>query len=207
MTLPFADSQIGDAGDFLLINRFARRTEWLHGPMTFLAEQGLVLFVVLIAIGWFVSRRRGDMPALAATAWAGFGTLIAVGVNQPIVNAVHERRPYTSLPHVLVLVGRSADFSFPSDHATMAGAVAMGLVFVDKRLGIIAWIAAALLAFSRVYVGAHYPHDVVVGLALGAAVVLVGRVAAQPVLTAIANRLVHTRVGPLLAERTRATGG
>jgi membrane-associated phospholipid phosphatase len=89
----------------------------------------------------------------------------------------------------------------------MAGAVAMGLVFVDKRLGIIAWIAAALLAFSRVYVGAHYPHDVVVGLALGAAVVLVGRVAAQPVLTAIANRLVHTRVGPLLAERTRATGG
>jgi len=54
------------------------------------------------------------------------------------------------------------------------------------------------MAFARVYVGAHYPHDVVVGLALGAAVVLVGRLLAQPVLTALTGRLVRTQLRPML---------
>jgi undecaprenyl-diphosphatase len=204
MTFPTAAGFVGDAGDFLLVNRFARRTGWLHGPMTFLANEGLILFVVLIVAGWLLGRRRGDAAAVAATAWAAIGTLIAVGVNQPVVSAAHERRPYASLPQVLVLVDRTTDFSFPSDHATMAGAVATGLLFVSKRLGILAWIAAALLAFSRVYVGAHYPHDVAVGLALGATVVLIGRLAAQPVLTALATRLADTPLRPLIIGRTTA---
>lgn len=191
---------IGDAGDFLLINRFAERTHWLHGFMKLYAEDGLVLFLVLIAVGWWLARGRSDVSKLAAVWWTGLATLLAVGVNQPIVTAAHEARPYTSLPHVLVLVSRTADFAFPSDHATMAGAVATGLLFVDRRLGLTAWFAALLLAFSRVYVGAHYPHDVVVGLALGSAVVLVGRLLAQPVLAALIQRLTRTPLRPLLVS-------
>ena len=49
------------------------------------------------------------------------------------------------------------DFSFPSDHATVAGAVAGGLGIVDRRLGRIAVGLAVLMAAARVYVGAHYP--------------------------------------------------
>lgn len=195
-----ADNYLGDAGDFLLINRFAQRTPWLHSIMTFYAEDGLILFVALIALGWLLARRHNALDKVAAVAWTGLATLIAVGINQPIANAAHERRPYTSIPHVLVLVSRSSDFAFPSDHATMAGAVATGLLFVDRRLGIVAWIAAALLAFSRVYVGAHYSHDVVVvvGMALGAGVVVLGRVVAQPLLTSLALRMSETRLRSLI---------
>jgi hypothetical protein len=53
-----------------------------------------------------------------------------------------------SLLTVLVLATRSADFSFPSDHAVMAGAVAVGLVFVSRRLAAIAGVAALAMAFA-----------------------------------------------------------
>jgi membrane-associated phospholipid phosphatase len=194
-----ADVYVGDAGDFLLVNRFAQRTGWLHGTMTAIAGEGLIAFVVLIAIGWWLARRGNDLPRMAAVAWAGLGTLVAVAVNQPIVGAVHEARPYTTIPHILVLVSRSSDYGFPSDHATMAGAVATGLLFVDKRLGIVSWIAALVLAFARVYVAAHYPHDVVAGLVLGAVVILIGRLVAQPLLTAVARWVAGTRLRPIVA--------
>jgi membrane-associated phospholipid phosphatase len=199
MSLVLTDSYVGDAGDFLLVNRFARRTGWLHGIMSGYAEYGLILFIALIALGWWLARARGDAARMAAVAWTGLGTLLAVAINQPIVHAVDEKRPYATLPHVLVLIGRTTDSAFPSDHATMAGAVATGLLFVSVRLGIAAWCAAFALAFARVYAGAHYPHDVVVGLALGAAVVLIGRVLAQPVLRAAIDRLARTRLRPVLA--------
>jgi undecaprenyl-diphosphatase len=192
------DSYPGDAGDFLLINRFARRTGWLHGFMTGYAGYGLLVFAVLLVAGWWIARSARDTRALAAVAWSGLGTLLALALNQPIVNAVAERRPYASIPHVLVLVGRSSDYGFPSDHATMAGAVAAGLCFASRRLGIAAWFAAVLLAFARVYVGAHYPHDVLAGLLFGAAVVTVTGFAARPLLVRALTSLAATPVRPLL---------
>ena len=68
---------------------------------------------------------------------AGAAVLLAVAINQPTVHAVNEPRPYTRLPHALVLVHRSVDASFPSDHATMAGAAAVGLLLVHRRLGLV----------------------------------------------------------------------
>jgi undecaprenyl-diphosphatase len=118
-----------------------------------------------------------------------------VGINQPIVNAVHEARPYTDHPGVLVLATRSADFSFPSDHAVMAGAVAVGLVFVSRRLAALAGVAAVAMAVARVYIAAHYPADVAVGLVLGAAVALV--------VYLLAHRLVASAVFALVAGDSR----
>jgi undecaprenyl-diphosphatase len=204
LALPSAESYLGDAGDFLLINRFARRTGWLHGFMTgYASTYGIAILVLLLAIGWWLARKAGELRTMAALAWAGLGTLVAVGGNQPIVNAVAEKRPYVSIPHTLLLVGRSADYGFPSDHAVMAGAVAAGLCYVNRRLGVIAWVVAVLLAFSRVYVGAHYPHDVAAGLALGAAVVVLGQLLARPILVWLLGRLVRTPLQPLLIDGSR----
>jgi undecaprenyl-diphosphatase len=56
----------------------------------------------------------------------------------------------------------------------MAGAVAAGLTIAHRRLGAVAWVAALLMAFTRVYIGAHYPWDVAAGLVLGSLVAVLG---------------------------------
>ena len=77
---------------------------------------------------------------------------------------------------VHVLHDRTKDFSSPSDHATVAGTVAVGLLLANRRWGIPAVVAAVVMAFTRAYVGAHYPSDVLAGLALGGAVSRLSRV-------------------------------
>lgn len=203
MTATFVSSSpLNDRHDFRVINDFARHTSWLHGFMTDYAKDGVAVFVVLLLAGWWIARRSGDARRMATALWAGAGTIIAVGINQPIVNAVHESRPYAALPHVLLLVGRSADPSFPSDHATMAGAVAAGLFLLNKRLGLIAALAALLMAFARVYVGAHYPGDVLAGFALGAVVAALGQRLLTPVLTRLVTWATdNTPLRPLLTGR------
>jgi undecaprenyl-diphosphatase len=158
---------------FEQVNALARATPWLHPVLLGYADYGVVLFGLLLVAGWWVARRSGRPEAVAALICAVVATLVAVAINQPIVNAVHEARPYTTHPGALVLVTRSADFSFPSDHAVMAGAVALGLVFVSRGLAALATVAALVMAFARVYIAAHYPGDVLVGLVLGAVVALV----------------------------------
>lgn len=138
---------------------------------------------------------------MTALVWAGVGTLAAVGINQPIVKHFHEARPYTALQHILVLAHRSSDYGFPSDHSTMAGAVAAGLFLVDPLLGLGALVFALILAFSRVYIAAHYPYDVLAGLLLGAAVVLVGYVIVRKPLQFIIEKLADTPLRPLITNK------
>jgi membrane-associated phospholipid phosphatase len=157
---------------FQQVNSFARATPWLHGPAKWYAAYGVGLFAALLVAGWWMARRTGDVSRVARAISAGVATLIAVAVNQPIVHAVNEARPYATLNHILVLASRSTDPSFPSDHATMAGAVAVGLWLVDRRLGVLAALAALLMALTRVYIAAHYPADVLAGLLLGAIVAI-----------------------------------
>jgi len=125
----------GDTRDFTTVNDLARSTGWLHAPMVTYAGQGVALFAVLLIVGYLLARAKQRPLMLARALLAGAGALLAVAVNQPIVHAVNEPRPYTQLPHALLLVHRSMDASFPSDHATMAGAVAAGLLCVHRKLG------------------------------------------------------------------------
>ena len=182
---------------FLSVNDFARDTPWLHPAAVDFAKYGIVVFALGLAVAVVYSRWH-EARRTAAAVWAGVGTLLAVAVNQPIGNAVGEHRPYQAYPHALLLVAKTTDFSFPSDHAVMAGAVAAGLFLVSRRLGLAAALAAGVMAATRVYVGAHYPWDVVAGLALGAAVVTVGWLVLGGLLTSAVARLRATRLQPLL---------
>jgi membrane-associated phospholipid phosphatase len=180
------------------VNAFARQTDWLHGAMLTYASYGVVLFAGLLLVGWWVARSTGDLVKVAAAWWVPVGALVALAVNQPLVNAFREPRPYSVLTNITVLAHRSGDYSFPSDHAVMAGAVAGGLFLVNRRLGVVAAAAALLLAFARVYIGAHWPGDVLVGLMVGGLVVIGGFKALQRPLVAVVSFLVRTPLRPLL---------
>src|SRR4051812_50097737 len=85
-----------------------------------------MLFAALLVAGGLLRRHAADR-SLAAAGWAPLAVLLAVALNQPLVSAFAEARPYTSHPGLLVLATHSSDFSFPSDHAVMAGAGAAPL--------------------------------------------------------------------------------
>lgn len=190
-----------DTQGYLKLNQIARESGWAHGFLSAYALWGgLVALVVLLVVGWLLARRRPDAPARFTTAFlTGVGAVVALGANHFISDAVGRARPFVAHPDALVVLHHSRDFSFPSDHCMVAGALALGLTLLDRRLGVLAWLLALLLAFSRVYVGVHYPGDVIGGLLIGAAIFAIIWLVAHRPLTALAGRLARTPLRPLVA--------
>jgi len=198
MTLTSTSLSRAQESLFRDINRFAVHTPWLHAPMRLYAKDGIVLFALLLLTAWWIARRSGDLNRVARSLWAPVGVLVALALNQPIANLVAEPRPYAALSHVLVLVSRSTDYSFPSDHAVMAGGVASALMLTDRRLGWIATVLALVMAFARVYVGAHFPLDVLAGLAVGALVGVGGYFLVRRPLTGLVTWMSGTPLRPFV---------
>jgi undecaprenyl-diphosphatase len=148
----------------------------LDAVFRFLANQLPLVIVCLTALLFLIhwpsrklKRRQGAVAGTVAGA-------LALLINQPITHWVDRARPYVAHPgHSHLLISRSHDPSFPSDHATGAFAIATAVWFYDRVAGAVLFGLAAVLAFSRVFVGTHYPGDVVGGAAIGAAVALVLR--------------------------------
>ena len=199
-----AGGLLSNTEDFQRVNDFARSSGWLHLPMEAFAKYGVVLFGLLLLAGLLQARRRGDARMMAAALLACLGMLVAIAVNQPLVSGFHEKRPFVAMPGALLLVKHSVDPGFPSDHAVMAGAVAAALFFVSRRLAWVGVVLALVMAFARVYVGVHYPADVLAGLAVGAVVaVLVELLLGRPVV-ALVRRLEGTALRPLLTGPSRS---
>lgn len=187
------------------INRLADRTGWAHGIFKANAGYGIVLFAGLLVVAYLDGRHHADLTAVAGSVWAAIAAMVALGVGQIIGRAVGRARPYEAMSNVHLLVDKTTDFSLPSDHATAAGAVAVGLLFANRRWGIIASVLAVLMAFTRVYVGAHYPGDVLAGLALGGLISTFGWFTVVPVLRRVAIWLTTTPARPLVTTAEPAT--
>ncbi|MFF3140107.1 phosphatase PAP2 family protein [Streptomyces mirabilis] len=84
------------------------------------------------------------------------------------------------------------------------GAVAAALL-INWRLGVLASVAALFMAASRVWVGVHYPHDVIVGLAVGATVVLTGYAVLYKLAARLLQALTRTPLRPVLTATAPAT--
>jgi len=197
---------------FEAVNRFAVRTPWLNGVAGAYASYGIAAFAGLLLWSWLRARRAGDRTGQAGLIWAGLAPVVALLVGAAIHLFIDRPRPYAALPHVQVLVARTTDGSFPSDHSLVVGAVAVGIWLVDRSVGWVAIVLAVLMAATRVYAGAHYPTDVVAGLAISATVAVAGARALRPTIerllaASVRFPLVATAIGtqdpvPELARRT-----
>ncbi len=161
-----------DGWAFEFVNGLAGRSSTADGLATALARYGPLTFVVTFIALWFWPgpRHRRDRWQRAAMSAAG-STLGALGVNQAASRLWPRPRPFVHHAAVLLLPA-SHDPSFPSDHAAFAFAAATVLFLVSRRAGAVALAFAALAALSRVYVGEHYPMDVVAGAVVGSLVAL-----------------------------------
>ena len=155
---------------FRTVNDWAGRSPVLDALMIGCAKYLPVLFALALIALWLSWRPRNQWAALLA----GISTFVALGFGQLIGKAMPRPRPYLSHA-VHQLIPPSLDTSFPSDHATLGFAVAVMVWRYNRRAGAALIVLAIVLAFARVYVGAHYPADVLGGAVLGALTsVLVG---------------------------------
>jgi undecaprenyl-diphosphatase len=167
---------------------------WVDHTVEFLGAYGLLLgMMLLLLVCWWTGRRCAESldaaaSSAAAVIWAPLAAAIAVLVNVPIRSFVKRPRPFAAHEGLDVLVHGKNDYSFVSDHATLAMAMAAGLFVVSRKFGLIGMVMALAEGFCRVFVGVHYPTDVIGGFALGAAVALL----LSPLATAALTPLTKT---------------
>ncbi|MFF4395176.1 phosphatase PAP2 family protein [Streptomyces sp. NPDC001480] len=198
MTSTFDGSSIDGSG-YLDVVRLAQHSPgWLDDLVLLWSTYGLAFFALLTAIGWWRARRAGPAAAVPALAVPAV-VIVAYGADSVLKLVVREDRPCQSL-HVTVLEACPApgDWSFPSNHAAIAAAAAAALLFVSRRLGAIGAVAALAMAVSRVWVGAHYPHDIVAGIAVGALTGLLLMTVVRRRSETLARWITSGRLRPLL---------
>jgi undecaprenyl-diphosphatase len=162
-TTSFADSSSFDYTVFHAVNGLAGRSPVLDAVMIGAAKYLPVVFALALAGLWLSWRARNQRAALLG----GVSALIALGLGQLIGRALPRPRPYLSHT-VNQLIPPSLDTSFPSDHAILGFAVAGMVWSYNRRAGAALLVLAGLMAIARVFVGAHYPGDVLGGAVLGA---------------------------------------
>jgi len=130
--------------------------------VTFLGNGGWFWIVLAVLLLFMAGTRRAGFCALLAMA---MGFLIT---NLLLKNLVGRIRPYDVISGLVPLIGRQSDASFPSGHACASFASAfVYLRTAPKKWGIAALVLAVLISFSRLYVGVHYPSDVIAGMLAG----------------------------------------
>jgi undecaprenyl-diphosphatase len=147
------------------INAAAGHSQALDAAMTAATNFGVPFLVLCVALQWW---SRADRPHVRHAALsAGLSFLIGLGLNQVILLFVHRVRPYDAgLTHLII--PPSADWSFPSDHATASFAIvaAFALQALPRRTHLLL-VIALVIAWSRIFVGTHYLTDVLGGAFTG----------------------------------------
>ncbi len=157
---------------FFLINSLSGNTS-LDLVMMVLSSHELWIGICLVG-AIFVTTRKKKLPLKAILAFGvtiGVTDLIAFQVLKPTFGRM---RPCYALEQVHLVQGScGGDFGFPSNHAANSGAAVAFLSLIAKRkILVIGTLAAILVCFSRIYLGVHYPADVVSGFIMG---LVVGR--------------------------------
>ncbi len=146
--------------------------------VTRLGDRGFIwIMISLLLLLSPKTRKTGCMGLLAL--------LLSLLVNNLFLkNLVERSRPFDVIQALTPLIPGPHDFSFPSGH-TASSFAAAGVFFrrLPKRLGAPVIILAALIAVSRLYVGVHYPSDVLFGMLSGLALSF----AAQKMITVLSG--------------------
>lgn len=134
---------------------------------TRLGNGGLVWIAIIVLMLAFKKTRHTGIVSLSAM------LVNLVIINLIIKNVVARTRPYEVIDGLNLIVGKAVDYSFPSGHAGHSFAAAVVIfALMPRKYGIGALILATMISFSRLYVGIHYPSDVIAGMVIGALVAI-----------------------------------
>ena len=146
------------------INSLSGHFAALDSLMRWVTVGGPILLVVVVGLRWWSRKQREFQRHLAIA--CGLSTALGLAFNQLILLFYHRPRPYDS-GITRLIIEKSADPSFPSDHATVGFAITACLLLARDRQGLVFFLFSTLICFSRVYVGTHYVTDLIGGAFTG----------------------------------------
>jgi len=135
--------------------------------MRFITNLGDGGFVWLIIAFTLLVSQKHRRTGLAMACAIAFGSIIT---NAIIKNSIRRIRPFEIIEELAALIPHPKDWSFPSGHTTSS--VACGILLLkrmSKMIGLTGMTLAILISVSRVYLGVHYPSDIVAGAVAGVA--------------------------------------
>lgn len=154
---------------FRFINNLAGQSE-VFDLLGVFAASGLIWVMLFFLLGIFVGRPspREHIHELATVFLAGLASLFAYVTNYLISLVYFRARPFAALSDMhQLIIKETTDKSFPSDHAALAFALAVAVLLAHRKWGMAFFVMAAFVALGRVFVGVHYPADVLAGAAVG----------------------------------------
>lgn len=144
---------------FRTINNLGKEYTYLNNFFIFMAEYMVFVLAFIALIFWFTRREENRMMIISATI-----SFILAEMMGKIAGTLHSNnQPFAELSNVNKLIEKAVDNSFPSDHTILFFAFCMTFFMYQKRWRYV-WIMLALVVgISRIWVGVHYPADVIVG--------------------------------------------
>ena len=127
--------------------------------MTIITHSAYPIAVTALVLSFLKDRNFGKRVLIALT----LAFLVAFSLKY----IINEPRPYLVLKNIHLLSYEGYEPSFPSGHTTLAFTISTLLYSYSKKIGLIFLIWAILVGYSRVYVGVHYPFDVLAGIIIG----------------------------------------
>ena len=178
------------------------RHHWVGSLFHGIEAVSIPLMVVLTGLLWFLARPGGDRKWKLACASGYAAAALAYIVNFVIHHVYDRARPYEAhaIRHPW---SSSTDASFPSDHTSLSFAIAFAVLMFDTAAGAVFLAVAAIIGVGRLFIGAHYPGDVLAGVLVGLVSAYVVVKLLQPFVLWVV-RWVERVTDPLLARVSRS---
>ncbi len=167
---------------FREINNWAGQNYYLDRFMIFSSDWlGYFLILLLITpllLTFFIRNNLiSSWARFVLLKWTYYKEMVVVALMSALVSRFvfaaairlfyYHPRPFLVLHNFNLLIARDMESSFPSGHASFYFALATGVYLYNKKAGLIYLVLASLMGFARVFVGVHWPLDILAGAVLG----------------------------------------
>jgi len=158
-----------DIPGFHIFNQFAGHHAFIDSSFAFFAQYALELYIILFIIAW-LTLPKSEIEQRHTLVIMGLAGVLGLIINVIVSNIYFRPRPFMVLPKgtFTLLIPHSPDASFPSDHTTGSfGFAAASWGKAPKWITSSFTILAVLNAIARLYVGVHWPTDIIAGMIIG----------------------------------------
>lgn len=154
------------------INSFAGKWQWLDTAGVIFSDFLIYALPLIIFLIYFLSSKKNRIVQMAIKIIVA---VVLVSVVEYLTNQIAARpRPFIAHKEIYQLAKFFAlptDFSFPSGHTSLAFSMALVVLLDWKKFGLILLIPAFFIGIGRIFVGVHYPSDILGGIVLAALIV------------------------------------